>query len=211
MQSQKENLPTLGALILAGGKSERFGAPKVLQSFRGELFLVRIVNALVEAGSKKIFLVLGPQAQQHCARLPQFNSVTVVCNENYHYGQFSSVQAGVRASGEDPVSGILLCLIDQPQIRPETFSTLVQAARQNPQHILIPSYQNRNGHPIYLPRWLFPTILAAPITANLRQILSCHVEAMIKVPVADAGILADIDTPADLDRLEKIDSHRATE
>lgn len=193
------------ALILAAGKSERFGAPKVLQSFRGELFVARIVNALTRAGSEKIFLVLGHQAELYRARLSERISVTFVVNENYQFGQFSSVQAGVRAIGNDPGTSTLLCLIDQPHLQPETFSAIFQASLLNPQQIIFPTYQNRNGHPIYIPHWLFPNILAAPLTSNLRLILASHAEKVTLIPVPDAGILQDIDTPSDLERLEKMD------
>lgn len=207
MKKQIRNRAVPAAVILAAGKSERFGAPKVLQLFRGELFVTRIVSALAGAGIESIFLVLGHQAQQHMARLPKLSSVTFVINENYPFGQFSSVQAGLAALGPIPACGMFLCLIDQPHLQSQTFATLVQASQQQPQHIIIPTCQNRNGHPIYIPSWLFPTILAAPKTATLRQILNSNADRFAKIQVADAGILLDIDTPADLERLEKTDLH----
>jgi molybdenum cofactor cytidylyltransferase len=61
--------------------------------------------------------------------------------------------------------------------------------------IVIPSYQMRAGHPILLPRWLWPEILACQNT--LRDVMVAHRGQTEYLTVQTSSILADLDTPED--------------
>ncbi len=62
-------------------------------------------------------------------------------------------------------------------------------------HIVIPSYRMRAGHPILLPAWLWPEVLAC--TSTLRDVLAQHREATRYLNVDTPTVLADLDTPED--------------
>jgi len=204
-------------VILAAGKSERMGAPKVLQSFLGESFLSRIAAALRAAGVERIVLVLGHQAAQLQTQLPSVVGLQVVTNHDYEAGQFSSLQAGMRALPPQ-CAGTLLCLIDQPHLFASTYQQILSSARSAPTQVVIPIYNCHRGHPLYLPARLFAEILQANAadslsrlcsisrlrSIKLRNILAQKPEQITTVAVADPGILEDIDTPADLHRLEQL-------
>jgi CTP:molybdopterin cytidylyltransferase MocA len=189
------------ALILAGGKSQRFGSPKVLARFNGIPFLRLMRQNLQQAGMENIVLVLGHRAGQILPVLPDRGTFKIVVNADYEQGQFSSLRRGIQALGKTN-EAVLMCLIDQPHITPGTYRTLLEAHRENPQAIIIPTFRERGGHPVVLPAALFPSVLAAPQTATLRDILREHSEMLLRLSVDDAGILDDIDTPEDLKRLE---------
>jgi CTP:molybdopterin cytidylyltransferase MocA len=190
------------ALILAGGKSQRFGSPKVLAHFNGIPFLRLMRQNLQQAGMENIVLVLGHRAEQIMPILPDREAFKVVVNADYEQGQFSSLRRGIQALGKTN-EAVLMCLIDQPHITSATYRTLLEAHRKNPQAIIIPTFRERGGHPVVLPAALFPSILAAPQTATLRDILREHSEMVLRLRVDEAGILDDIDTPEDLKRLEE--------
>jgi len=194
-------LPAMGALILAAGKSARFGAPKVLQVYRGVPFLARITPFLRNAGVEEITLVLGHEAEKLMPRIPQTENVRFVVNKKYEDGQFSSLQAGI-LSLDFEVSGVLMCLIDQPHLQQATYAVIVKRALALPEKIILPRYKSRGGHPVYLPRWIFSEITAQLSTATLRDLFSRFQEQIVRVDVDDPGIREDIDTPEDLRRLE---------
>src|SRR5690349_24144423 len=50
------------AIVLAAGRSERMGRPKALLDFRGQPFIVRILQALEALDVKLRVVVLGPDA-----------------------------------------------------------------------------------------------------------------------------------------------------
>ncbi|MBS1271240.1 MAG: Bifunctional IPC transferase and DIPP synthase [Candidatus Marinimicrobia bacterium] len=121
----------IAGIILAAGKSSRFGAPKVLQSFLGTPFILRISDALQSAGIPDILLVLGHEFEQLFPKVPSKDSFQIVENPDYELGQFSSLQASIRSLPAD-VAGTVMCLVDHPHISVGTYRTVVTAARQDP-------------------------------------------------------------------------------
>jgi molybdenum cofactor cytidylyltransferase len=98
---------------------------------------------------------------------------------------------------------VILCLIDQPHLKASTYQSIVQEARQSPRQIVIPSYESRRGHPVYLPRRLFADILHPTSPCTLRDLISRHRHDIITRELDDPGVREDIDTEEDLERLEK--------
>ncbi len=198
--SQKET-SNIWAAVLAAGKSQRFGAPKVLQSFLGIPFLTRIRENLQRAGIEEMLLILGYRAQRLMQELPDKGSFKIIINPHFELGMFSSVQAAVSALPES-TPALLLCLIDQPHIRPETYRLLLQAAQSSDAAIISPVFRGKGGHPIVLPRALFPDILNASSEATLRQVVQQSALPLRRIDVHDPGILQDIDTRQQLKALE---------
>lgn len=190
------------AIILAAGKSERFGAPKVLQTFAGQPFLRRIVNSLRTAGVAEILLILGHNAKKIIPALPETGKLKILVNERFETGQFSSLQSGI-ANLPAGSSACILCLIDQPFLSGDTVKQLRKTGQRNPDKIIIPTYQNRGGHPVYLPRNLFGSVIGEPSSHSLRDVLQKNRNLIIRREIADPFIVEDIDTIADLKRLEK--------
>ena len=60
---------------------------------------------------------------------------------------------------------------------------------------VIPSYRMRAGHPILLPRGLWPEILNCSDT--LRTVLAAHRDQTHYLDVDTPTVLADLDTPED--------------
>ena len=194
---------TIAAIILAAGKSKRFGAPKVLQIFNGVPFLTRIRKNLQSVGIERPFLILGYQAQSILPQLPEAEKFRIVVNSEYEQGMFASVRAGIKALPES-IPGTLLCLIDQPHIRPDTYRRLMQSAAAHPHSVIIPTFEKRGGHPVYLPSALFGPILKSDPQNTLKDILNQYPHLILRPETDDPGILDDIDRPDELIRLETI-------
>ncbi|HKJ66523.1 MAG TPA: nucleotidyltransferase family protein [bacterium] len=199
--NKKLILHQMSAMILAGGESRRFGAPKVLQSFCDKPFLTRIVDALTASELRQVYLVLGYKAETFRRKLPETGPLYIVKNPEYKYGQFSSIQAGIKALDNETL-GVLSCLIDQPHILPYTYHAVIMSACSAPNKIIIPTYQSRGGHPVYIPSTLFPEIVSSPPSWTLRDIFDDNSEEILRVEINDPGLTEDIDTKKDLRRIE---------
>ncbi len=193
--------PEIAAVILAGGRSQRFGEAKVLQSFQGKPFIQRIIASLHKAQLSPICLVLGYDASNIRKQLPPINAAQIVINEHPQHGQFSSLQTGVNAI-QDSVKGVLVCLVDQPHLLEGTYRRIMQTARSHPDQIVIPTHRRQNGHPVYLPAWLIQAIRKASPTERLNRLLKTYQTHIVTLEVDDRGILEDIDTRDDLKRIE---------
>ena len=74
-------------------------------------------------------------------------------------------------------------------------AVLAAGASNGWQKIVIPSYGMRAGHPILLPRWLWPEILDC--TGTLRDAMTAQRNRTHFLVVDTPTILADLDTPED--------------
>ena len=96
----------------------------------------------------------------------------------------------------------LVVLADQPFVQAGTIDRLIGVYReQNPQ-IVIPVYQGFRGNPVLLDRSVFPELLGLAGDIGCRAIFGSHTENIVKAPVDDIGVLLDIDTPGDFEKLQ---------
>jgi len=189
----------ISGLVLAAGESRRMGSPKPLKKIAGKTFLWYIINQLKLAQIRDVVVVLGSKAeniQSNCGVAP----VRFVVNHNYHLGQFSSLQTGIR-SLDDKSEGALVCLVDQPHIKADWIQKLIAIYEQTNQSIIVPVHQGRRGHPVFYSSSLFAEICAMAPTVNARTLYSQHSQDIAEADVEDAGILLDVDTPDDMKQI----------
>lgn len=190
------NEAMLPAIILAAGLSRRMGRFKLTLPWGETTVIGQVVATLEEAGLGVIIAVTGHRAAEVAAALTG-TTARLVHNPDYASGEMvSSLQAGLRAviALETSCPAVLLCLGDQPQMEVTTVRTVVAAgAAEGWARIVIPSYERRAGHPILLPAWLWPEILAA--NDSLRAVLAAQRAATHYLVVDTPSVLADLDTP----------------
>ncbi len=181
----------IAALILAAGESRRMGSPKALLDFRGETFLDHLVTGFSRFCAP-VIVVLGHGAEEirQASRSANGKAVFVV-NTNYHLGQLSSMQCGLRAMPAD-AERVLFTLVDHPAVLPSTIQRLLASLAP----VAIPRYQDRRGHPVLFSRALIAEFLDLPADAQARTVMMRHALETEYVEVDDPGILQDIDDPA---------------
>jgi molybdenum cofactor cytidylyltransferase len=123
-------------------------------------------------------------------------AVRCVFNPAYASGEMlSSIQAGLAAALPES-AGALLALADQPQMQVAVARQVLDAFDDSGgQALVVPSHAMRRGHPILLPRRLWPEVLALPAGATLRSVIQRHAAAIRYIAVDTASVLADLDTP----------------
>ncbi len=139
----------IAGLILAAGESSRMGQDKALLTYRDRTFLETIISILREADVSRVAVVLGHHAEE-IQRGVKLEDVEVVINPEYHRGQTSSLQAGLRALESADLEAVVLCLVDHPLISADTVRALVASFRRSGAPVVIPTFQNQRGHPVLL-------------------------------------------------------------
>jgi molybdenum cofactor cytidylyltransferase len=211
---EKNPKPRVSAVILAAGKSSRMGTPKQLlpvgageplkpgeprEASARETLLGRVVENVRRSRVEEIVVVLGHAAEEIRKQIP-LEGVRVVVNEDYPEGMGSSLRAGLGAV--DPAAeAALIVLADQPFVRPATLDRLIERYVAEHPQIAIPVYEGFRGNPVLLDRSVFPEVMQLRGDIGCRAIFGSHLENILKVPVGDAGILADIDEANDLEKL----------
>jgi CTP:molybdopterin cytidylyltransferase MocA len=190
-----------GAIILAAGASERMGASKPLLKIGDATFLERILtdlDAVPQIGA--CVVVLGAKAQV-VKDTVDFGHAVPVIHRGYKEGMFSSVRAGARALLRrlPGLEGALVCLVDMPLVRPETYERIAESFQPERDDVVFAAYQGEGGHPVFLARWLVERLgdvaQAAPVEDTLSEFLEAHAERRRYVDAQDPAVLVNINTP----------------
>src|SRR5215469_9901579 len=198
-----------GAVILAAGMSSRMGETKQLIRLGENTLLEQVVEIVRSCRVDEIVLVLGHQAETIKKRVGMKN-LKVVINESYQQGMGTSVSTGLAALSSG-TNAALIVLADQPFVRAETLDRLIDQYEQSGAQIAIPMYKGFRGNPVLLGRSVFPEVMALTGDIGCRAIFGNHVEGIVKVPVDDIGILLDLDTKGDVEKLREFRQGAADE
>jgi molybdenum cofactor cytidylyltransferase len=171
------------------------GRPKALLEFRGRTFLEHVLGAIETAGIAYTAIVVGHHRNEIVSAL---NLPAVVFNPNYEQGMSTSVQAGIQALPHG-ITGVGIFLVDHPLIDATTIRLL--SAQLEPGRIVLPFHEGRRGHPVFFSVELFGEILALKPDQGLNVAVRRDPTRVLEVPVANAGVLRDIDTPEEFEKL----------
>jgi len=202
--------PSIGAVVLAAGMSRRMGANvvKAMLPFGGRPLLRRVVESVQCLAEIRVTCVVTGHERAKILHALQNLDVLHVHNPDYATGgMFSSIQTGLGCM-RGRADAVVLCLGDQPAVRPDTTRAIIQAwSNADPSNrplVVLPSYRGKHGHPILLDSRGINEILAlAGPDATLRTYTAAHAPQTIDVPVDDPAILEDIDTPEDYEQALK--------
>lgn len=169
------------------------GRPKALLDYHGETFIARLVRIFATV-CDPVIVALGHGAETLSPHVPE--PARVVMNPDPGRGQLSSLQIALTALPPS-ISGFLFTLVDCPAVNPAT----VQAVAAQNGDLVIPRYQGRRGHPVRVSCTLIAEFLSLPPTAETRQVINAHADAIRYLDLDDPGILVDADDPAAYARL----------
>jgi molybdenum cofactor cytidylyltransferase len=192
----------VSAVVLAAGRSVRMGEAKQLLRVDGRTVLERTLENLRASRVDEALLVLGFSADEIRRELPAalLDGLRVVVNQDHASGMASSLRAGLAAVSPES-DAALIVLADQPLVRPETMNEIVERYCGSDAEIVVPFYQGSRGNPVLLDRSVFAEAMAMEGDVGCRAIFAQHADGMLRVNVNDPGILADIDSREDYERL----------
>jgi nicotine blue oxidoreductase len=184
------------AIVLAAGASSRMGRPKALLPIGGRAAVEVVAETLRGGGCGEVVVVVGAHAAEIRAGA-RLDGVRVVDHAGWAGGRTSSIQAGLTAlpPGADAV---VLALVDMPYVTPATVVALLTAHGSAGPGVeaVVPAHVGRRGHPVLLRRPLFARIAALGPDDPLSAVVRAAV--VDEIPVADPGVLVDLDAPGDL-------------
>ena len=187
----------IAALLLCGGAARRFGSDKLLAGT--EPIVARAARNLIAATGHALAVI--PLGRPHLRAVLEAAGCTVLESDRTEAGLGASLAAGVAAT--DRADAWIVALGDMPAIRPETIGR-VRAALESGALIAAPSDGGeRRGHPVGFAAALRAELLALDGDVGARDVVRRHAADVKLVATDDAGVFVDIDTPHDLENLEK--------
>ena len=202
--SKLKTASPLGVVILGAGASSRMGKPKLLLPWRGTTVIGHLLARWQELGATQIAIVQRADDSALAAELDRLNcpKSNRIENPQPERGMFSSIVCAANWCGwQKEISSWAMVLGDQPHLRSETLRRLREFSAQNKEAICQPMFGGRAGHPVILPRPAFVELKSSG-AATLKEYLELTMLPRVQCPVADPGLLLDMDTPKDYNRLQ---------
>lgn len=195
----------IAAVILAAGRSQRMGQPKMTLPWGDTTVIGRVCEVLLGAGVAQQVVVTGGAHAEVVEALANF-PVQVVFNGLFAQQEMlTSFQVGLRQLDED-IQAALVCLGDQPQIERRLVVRLMEEYEQSGAGLIVPSYQMRRGHPWLLDRSYWQDVLALAPAYSLRDFLNQHQSEIHYLAVDSRSVLLDLDTPEDYQKMRPDDT-----
>ena len=191
-------LPSVSAIVLAAGVSERMGAQnKLLLDYGGKPLVTHVVDTILGAGLDEVVVVLGHESERVRHALAD-HPVAFAVNDRFTEGMTTSIHAGLLAAREDAI-GYMICLADLPLIESWELEVLIEAFHaanhSDERHIVVPFYQGQRGNPVVFPAHYKPEILAEQGLTGCRGLVKQHRDLVVEVKMETDHVLTDVDTP----------------
>jgi len=197
------------ALIPAAGQSRRMGRPKLALPLAGKSILECVLDALRQAGVTDVLVVVSPLGDAVSA-LAEKGGAHVLRLADETPDMRATVIAGLewleqrfQPAADD---AWLLLPADHPVLDPDAILALMRCRLAHPQQsIFIPSFGGRRGHPALIGWQHVAALRCFPPGQGLNRFLREAGEQVRECPVRSPGVLLDLDTPEDYQRL--LDGH----
>jgi molybdenum cofactor cytidylyltransferase len=188
----------IAGLLLAAGRSRRFGADKLCAKLNGKAVIRWSAEALAELDA--VFVVIPPGADATTQALSRLD-VSFVVNLARDEGMASSIRAGVAALPRD-VEAVIISLGDQPLVTREIVQQLCDRWHLGGVSAVVPEYRDGRGHPVLFGRDCFDALRALRGDVGARSVLDTLGDRLARIR-ADEAMPIDVDTPEALSSLQR--------
>jgi molybdenum cofactor cytidylyltransferase len=193
--------PRIAAVILAAGRSTRFGpSNKLLADLGGVPVIRRTVSAVKESGVATVIVVTGHMADEVRAALDGLG-VSFTTNPAYREGLAASLKAGLAALPR-AIDGVLVALGDMPGVTAADIDRLIAGlAPKEGRSIVVPTYRGKRGNPVLFASHLVSELAEVEGDAGAKHVIGRHGDEVAEVEIGSERIFLDVDTPEALARI----------
>jgi molybdenum cofactor cytidylyltransferase len=188
----------VAVVVLAAGSGVRFGGPahKLEQTLgRSSVLGVTLRNAV--ASHLPVVVVTTDALAPIARRSVASRDVVVLPTEGAPVGMGHSIAAGVAARPD--ADGWLILPADMPLVKPATLRAVARPLDQHP--VCYAQHRGRRGHPVGFAAELYSELIALAGDEGARRLVARY--PALGVEVDDPGVLIDIDTADDLERVRE--------
>lgn len=189
-------------IVLAAGPGSRFTAAghKLTQALDSSNVLGTTLGHAIASHLPVVVVTteaLAPAAQRHVASRDLILVPDMGTRSALALGMGYSIAAGVAARSE--ATGWIVLPADMPMVQPATLVAVAAALGHHP--VAYAQYRGRRGHPVGFSAGLYSELFTLAGDEGARRVVARY--PAHPVEVEDAGVLIDIDTPADLEQVRQ--------
>jgi molybdenum cofactor cytidylyltransferase len=165
------------------------GAFKPLLPFGDKTVVESCIDYLRAGDVDDIIAVLGHRADEIRVHI---KTATFAINPDPDSEMGASIAIGIRALPRT-TKAVVIALVDHPAVPANVVSTLI-AEWNSGAKIVIPTWQNRGGHPVLIDVSFREDLLTLDQFGGLRQFLKTHESEVKRLPVDSPFVARDMDT-----------------
>ncbi|HYV99330.1 MAG TPA: nucleotidyltransferase family protein [Gemmatimonadaceae bacterium] len=190
----------VAGIVLAAGLSSRMGSNKMLLELDGESLIARAARRAIHARLNPVIVVVGHEADRARGALAGVHCV-VVENPDFRSPSSASMHRGLDAVPAESAGAVAL-LGDMVHVSADMIRAVAEAAGTSGAPLVVSHYGDVTAPPIYFARALFEELRAWTGEGCGKPVVRAHIHEAHIVDWPEAS-LADVDTPADWDRLAR--------
>lgn len=191
----------VGGILLAAGAGRRFGNDKRRARLHdGTTLLQRSLDRFA-AVCDTTLLVLGPREDVQALGLHLPPGVTVMNAPRSAGGMGFSLADAIGCAEAQAWDACLVSLGDKPFISERTLHTVRELLARH--DFVVPTHGGAHGHPVGFARRYFAMLARLEGDAGARGLIREHGGEACFVELDDGGMLADVDTPEQLEALQR--------
>jgi molybdenum cofactor cytidylyltransferase len=187
----------ISGILLAAGAARRFGGGKLLQTLPDGTAIGLASLRNLQAALDRVVVVTRPGDQAAAKLYASAGAQTIVCVDAA-LGMGHSLAAGV--AHETQARGWVVALADMPNVKPQTVRAIAHALSAQG-GIVVPYFHSERGHPVAFGEAFREELLALHGDSGAKAVLQAHPDKVHRLQVDDPGIVQDVDTPEDLQKL----------
>jgi len=180
----------IDGLILAGGRSRRFGADKRIEPFDGVGMAARAYAKLAGVVDGTIFVATGTRRET----LPGLERAVAIVDEAPNRGPLGGLAAALLRSRD----GVLVVACDVPNLRRSTLERIARAARSGDRAVALRGPQGWEPLVAWYPRSALQTVRLALRSSRPAPFLVLERLGALALPVTDASEFINVNTRSDL-------------
>jgi molybdenum cofactor cytidylyltransferase len=187
-------------IVLAAGQGSRFLGEehKLSQSLGGMTVLGSTLRHAIATHLPVVVVTTQPLAELASHSVAARDVIVVPAADTpgeTGLGMGYSISVGVAARPD--ASGWLVLPGDMPQVLPQTIQAVARELALHP--VVYAQYKGRRGHPVGFSAELYSELIALRGDEGARRLVARY--PALGLEVDDPGVLVDVDTQADLERL----------
>jgi len=189
-----------GCVILASGLGTRFSQDASVNKLTAEFLGKPLIEWILDSTEGLFARLVVVTRHENVARICNSRGIRVILHDLPY--RSDTVRLGLEAmQGTD---GCLFCQGDQPLLTRESIAVMLLCGANDREHFYRLSWKDNAASPVLFPCWAYPALMNLPDGKGGGWILRQYPERVKCVEASDPSELADIDTPEDLAKLERI-------
>jgi len=186
----KKDFSKYSVVLLAAGRSQRMGTPKMTLPFDAEkTFLEVITENYLTFGCAEIAVVVNEENNLLAKMTKTNNRIKIVINKHLEWQRFYSVQLGLRTL--DNHFGVFIHNVDNPFVDETLLRKMIDIHRSN--EYVVPVYHGHGGHPVLISSHIINDIIQShDHSVNLKTFLSSY--KRINKETENPTVLVNINT-----------------